>query len=425
MHILHIVQRYWPIQGGAEVLLHGISARLAAEGHTVTVLTSDAKDFELFWHPKADRFSEREVWHDGVRILRFPVRHLPASSLAYPAIRRLLWILSAIKPVPVAAMSYLARFTPWMPDLWRWLRETEEPFDIVGGMTITFEPLLEAGLRFARRRQLPYVVYPLTHLGAGPAPASDALSRFYTMRHQIDLVRRSDGVVAQTKAERDFYVRRGVDPARVHVVGPGFNPDDIAGGDAARFRARHHLEHPIVYMLTKMSYDKGVTHTVEAMRQLWDVGSDAHLVLAGDVLDTFDAYYATLPAAVKDRILLLGTISDEEKRDLLAAGDVLAMPSRTDSFGIVYLEAWVYGKPVVGARTWGVMDVIDDGQDGLLVPFGDVEALSQAFAYLLEHPSEAQAMGQRGREKAFGQHTWAHKYPQIRDLYLQLGNHSS
>jgi len=127
----------------------------------VTVLTSDAKDFELFWHPKAGRFSEREVWHDGVRILRFPVRHLPASSLAYPAIRRLLWILSAIKPVPVAAMSYLARVTPWMPDLWRWLRETEEPFDVVGGMTITFEPLLEAGLRFARRRQVPYVVYPL------------------------------------------------------------------------------------------------------------------------------------------------------------------------------------------------------------------------------------------------------------------------
>jgi len=236
------------------------------------------------------------------------------------------------------------------------------------------------------------------------------------MRHQVDLVRRSDGVVAQTKAERDFYAGRGVDPARVHVVGAGFNPDDIAGGDAARFRARHHLGHPIVYMLTKMSYDKGVTHTIEAMRQLWDAGSDAHLVLAGDVLDTFDAYYATLPDAVKDRISLLGMISDEEKRDLLAAGDVLAMPSRTDSFGIVYLEAWAYGKPVVGARTWGVMDVIDAGQDGLLVPFGDVEALSRAFA---------QAMGRLGREKAFGRHTWAHKYPQIRDLYLQLASHSS
>jgi len=232
-------------------------------------------------------------------------------------------------------------------------------------------------------------------------------------------------VVAQTKAERDFYVSRGADPTRVYVVGPGFNPDDLAGGDAARFRARYHLEHPIVYMLTKMSHDKGVTHTIEAMRQLWDAGSDAHLVLAGDILDTFDAYYARLPAAVKDRILLLGTISDEDKRDLLAAGDVLAMPSRTDSFGIVYLEAWAYGKPVVGARTWGVMDVIDDGKDGLLVPFGDVEALSQAFAYLLEHPAEAEAMGQRGREKAFGEHTWVHKYPQIRDLYLQLANHSS
>jgi glycosyltransferase involved in cell wall biosynthesis len=421
MHILHIIQRYWPVRGGAEVLLHGISTRLVAEGHTVTVLTSDAEDFELFWHPEARRFSEREVWHDGVRILRFPVRHLPISSLAYPAIRRLLSILSAIKPVPVAAMAYLARSTPWMPDLWRWLRETEEPFDLVAGMTITFEPLLDAGLRFARRRQIPYVIYPLTHLGAGPEPACDALSRFYTMRHQVDLVRSSDGVVAQTQAESDFYAGRGVDPARIHVVGPGFNPEDVAGGDAARFRARHHLDHPIVYMLTKMSYDKGVMHTIEAMERLWDAGCDAHLVLAGDVLDTFAAHYDTLSEAVKDRILLLGTISDDEKHDLLAAGDVLCMPSRTDSFGIVYLEAWAHGTPVVGARTWGVMDVIDDGQDGLLAPFGDIAALSRALAYLLENPEEARAMGERGREKALSRHTWAHKYPQTRDLYMQLG----
>ena len=420
MRILHIVQRYWPIRGGAEILLHRHSARLAEGGHDVTVLTSDAKDFELFWHPQAGRFSEREVWHDGVRILRFPVQHLPASRYAYPAIRRLLWLVSRVRPIPVAVMHHLARFTPWMPDLWRWLRETEEQFDLVAGMTITFEPLLEAGLRFAQHRSVPYVVYPLTHLGAGPRPGADALSRFYTMRHQVDLVRRSDAVVAQTPAERDFYVDQGVDSAKVQVTGPGFDPAEVAGGDANRFRERHGLKHPIAYMLTKMSYDKGVTHTIEAMRLLWDQGLEAHLVLAGDVLDTFDTYYRGLPQIDRDRILLLGTVSDQERRDLLAAGDVLVMPSRTDSFGIVYLEAWAYGKPVIGAKTWGVMDVIDDGVDGLLVPFGDPQALSAAMGRLLTNPAVASEMGLCGQEKALSRHTWDHKYPQIRDLYEKL-----
>jgi len=307
-----------------------------------------------------------------------------------------------------------------MPALWRWLRETDEAFDLVAGMTICFEPLLEAGLQYARRHQIPYISYPLTHLGAGPEPGADELSRFYTMRHQVDMVRRSDAVVAQTPAEREFYVQRGVSPHRIHAIGAGFNPQEVLGGNGTRFRDRHGLQRPIVFMLTKMSYDKGVMHTIEAMQTLWDRGVRAHLVLAGDVLDTFHAYYKRLPEPVKDRILLLGTVSEEEKRDLLAAGDVLVMPSRTDSFGIVYLEAWAYGKPVIGARTWGVMDVIENGKDGLLVPFGDVSALTQAITQFVENPQMAQNMGEQGRHKAMTQHTWDRKYPQIRDLYVEI-----
>jgi glycosyltransferase involved in cell wall biosynthesis len=393
---------------------------LAAEGHSVTVATTDALDFELFWDPARRRISELEGKQNGVRILRFPVRHLPFPQVAYPAWRRLLWTLSALRPCPVVLIQRLSRFTPWVPDLWRWLDQTDEPFDLVAGMTICFEPLIEAGLRFARRRGIPFVAYPLTHLGAGPRPGADSLSRFYTMRHQIELVRQSDAIIAQTPTERDFYCRHGVSPERIHVIGPGFNLEDVLGGDGRRFRERYGLNSPIVFTLSKMSYDKGAMHTTEAMQVLWERGYDAHLVLAGDILTPFKSYFNRLPKHVQERILLLGSIGEAEKRNLLAAGDVLAMPSRTDSFGIVYLEAWLYGKPVVGARTWGVMDVIEDGCDGLLVPFGDVGALAEAIAYLLDHPEQAMTMGVRGKEKALSQHTWERKYPQIRNIYRRL-----
>lgn len=420
MRILHLIQRYWPARGGAESHMSELSARLVAAGHQVTVATTDALDFELFWNPQRRRIASREDAHDGVRILRFPVRHLPISTLAYPGLRRLLWLLSAVRPVPVGALFRLARLTPWVPDLGRWLATTGEPFDLVAGMTICFEPLLAAGLQFARQRGLPFVNYPLTHLGAGIQPGADALSRFYTMRHQVALVRDSDAVVVQTPTEGDFYINRGLPPDRVIIGGPGVNPADVLGGEAARFRQRHNLNGPVVVSLSAMSYDKGTVHLVEAVRRLWREDRQVELVLAGAMLALFQHYLSTLPEADAKRLKMLGPIPDAEKRDMLAAADVFAMPSRTDSFGIVYLEAWLNRLPVIAARTWGMSDVVRNGEDGLLVPFGDVSVLAQTLGRLLDHPEERTALGLRGEQKVLQQYTWEHRYAPVRDLYERL-----
>jgi glycogen(starch) synthase len=169
-----------------------------------------------------------------------------------------------------------------------------------------------------------------------------------------------------------------------------------------------------------MSHDKGTMHLLEAMRRLRQSGRLVDLAFAGTILAPFQRYLATLPTKEWEWLHVLGPVSEEEKRDLLAAADVFAMPSRTDSFGIVYLEAWLYGKPVIGARTWGVSDVIADGHDGLLVPFGDVPALAKAIAELLDDPQRRSEMGKRGQRKVLQYHTWEVKYPHVRDLYRSL-----
>ncbi len=424
MRLLHITQRYFPARGGAEIHFGEISAYLAAQGHTVTVATTNVLEFEAFWDPRRRRIDEREAAQDGVRILRFPIRYMPAPAIAYAGVRRLLWLLSLARPLPTVLAARLSRLTPWVPDLWRWLQTTDESFDLVAGMNICFEPLLEAGLRLARRRGIPFVVYPLTHLGAGDKPGADALGRFYTMRHQVDLVLRSDALVAQTQTERDFYVERGLPSERARVVGPGVCPEAVLGGDANRFRQRHAILQttPLVLTLSAMAYDKGTVHVVEATRQLWQQGRDVALVLIGARLTPFERYLEHLPLADRARLHVLGPVSEEEKRDALAAADIFALPSRTDSFGIVYLEAWLYRKPVIGARTWGVTDVIADGEDGCLVPFGDVAALAEAIAFLADHPETRVAMGARGEQKVYAAHTWERKNALVQQLYLDLTN---
>jgi glycosyltransferase involved in cell wall biosynthesis len=420
MRILHLIQRYHPARGGAEFHLEEISARLAAANHSVTVLTSDALSFERLWNPRRERITEATDKAKGVRIIRFPLHHLPGSPLTYSAIRRLLWGLSFLPPVFTPLALRLARFTPWLPDLWRWLENTAEPFDLVACMTITYESLFEAGWHFAQRRGIPFVTYPLTHLGAGPQPGQDTLSRFYTMRHQVELVRRSDAVMAQTETEKQFYVARGMAAEKFHVAGPGVTPAEVLAGDGARFRQQHDIEGPVVLSLSSMTYDKGTVHTVEAVRQLWQAGHKLALVLAGSVTDEFKRYLATVPPIERERIHLVGMLDDDGKRDALAAATLLCMPSRTDSFGIAYLEAWLYGKPVIGAQSWGVADLISQGEDGLLVPFGDVTELARCILYLVENGAVAAAMGQAGQTKTLQHHTWEHKVNGIIQRYENL-----
>jgi glycogen synthase len=154
---------------------------------------------------------------------------------------------------------------------------------------------------------------------------------------------------------------------------------------------------------------------------VWERGVDATFIMAGStMLDKFKQYYDDLPDEVREKCRWLGFISDQDKRDLNAAGQVFCMPSRTDSFGIVYLEAWLNGVPVIGARAGGVPEIISDGVDGYLVDFADVPALANRIQLLLARSEAAMSMGQAGRRKVLAEHTWDHKIARIAEIYEEV-----
>jgi glycosyltransferase involved in cell wall biosynthesis len=277
--------------------------------------------------------------------------------------------------------------------------------------------------RYAERVGIPHIITPFTHLGE---PGQDNISRYYTMPHQIDLERRATRLIVQTKLERDHLTALGVSPKKMVRVGVGVNPWEVVGGKGERFREKYGVEGPIVYYIGAAAYDKGTTHTIEAMEKVLSRGVDATLIMAGStMLDKFRDYYEALPEAVRDKCRWLGFISDEDKKDLQAAGSVFCMPSRTDSFGIVYLEAWLNGVPVIGARAGGVPEVISDGVDGYLVDFGDVAALANRIELLLRRPEAAHALGEAGRRKVLAEHTWDHKIARIVELYREASRERS
>jgi glycosyltransferase involved in cell wall biosynthesis len=416
MRILHTNAAYAPFVGGAETYLQAISERLARDGHNVTVATSDASGVQSFWDPRQPRIGQPETTIGGVRVVRSPVRHLPASPWTFYLLRRLATDLARVPRGARPILDRLAGYMPYIPGLESVL-EKQSPYpELVHGVNISLEWPLIAGWRYARKHGMPFVATPFVHVG------ERAVQRFYTMPHQLAVLRDADRVIVQTSIEASALERLGVPRERTVRLGMGVDLAEVQGGDGSRFRARHAIDGPTVTFMAALTDDKGAVDLLRAMQHLWQRGSDAVLVMAGPTVSpsSFQKRFDGLAEADRIRIRRMGPVEGQLKRDLLAATDVFAMPSRVDSFGIVYLEAWAYGVPVIGCRAGGVPEVIDDGQDGQLVPFGDPGALSQAIESLLADPARRREMGQRGRSKVEAHFTWDRIYEDLRGIYEGL-----
>jgi glycosyltransferase involved in cell wall biosynthesis len=419
MRILHTNAGYSPFVGGAETYLRAMSERLARDGHQVVVVATDATGVQSYWDPRRPRVQDTEAVLNGVRVVRCRLGHLPLAPWSFYLLRRLATDLSRPALRRLDTRPLLDRMAPWMPRVPR-LEATLEAlapgFDLVQGVNIALEWPLLAGWRYARRHRLPFVATPFVHVG------EREVQRFYTMPHQVAALRDADRVLVQTGIEGRALARLGVPEAKIVRLGMGVDLDELRGGDAARFRAQYAVDGPLVTFLGVLTDDKGVVHLLRAMGRLWDAGSEATLALAGPTVEPsgFQRAWATLPAAHRQRIRQLGVVREMRKQDLLAATDVLALPSRVDSFGIVYLEAWAYGVPVVGCRAGGVPDVVEHEVDGLLVDFGDVAGLAAALEALLADPGRRRTMGARGRAKVAERYTWQHVYRQLLAVYREL-----
>ncbi|MCL5256419.1 MAG: glycosyltransferase family 4 protein [Chloroflexi bacterium] len=417
MRVLHIIQRYYPYVGGSEGYFKEISERLVLDGHSVDVFTTDAWDIEHFWAKGKKRVDKAEEWVNGVHVRRFPVRHVPVSRLVYPVQRRIMAEISSLPLNMAPLLSFMCQSMPLVPGLTRALAAGRGCYDIVHATNVPFDSLLYAASRVTKAWGVPMLITPFTHLGE---PGNIKVRRYYSMQHQIASLCASKAVIVQTELEKDFLAAKGVPLSLLRKVGVGLNPWEVEGGVAERFRQSHGIHGPLVFTLGTMAYEKGTQHTIDAMRLLWRKGVAVDLVLAGPVMSHIERYVEDLPPEEKKHCHLLGFVDNEVKRDLLAAGDVFVMPSRTDSFGIVYLEAWLYGKPVIGARAGGVPEVIDDDVDGYLVPFGDAEQIASRTRQLLDDKAVAARFGAAGRQKVLSQHTWDKKYDALLNIYREF-----
>lgn len=212
--------------------------------------------------------------------------------------------------------------------------------------------------------------------------------------------------VSEFTAQR-LVTAQGLAGRPVVIVPPGLDP--ILSGNGAR-RSLPLLPPGRILLtvarLTASDSYKGVGHVIQALPAVLSAVPDAYYVVVGDGDDRGRLERMAVEAGVRDRVLFVGTMADEELAGYYQACDAFVMPSLSEGFGIVFVEAMSHGKPVVAANSGATPELVEDGVTGLLVEYGNVLALASSLAHLLTHQEDRQRMGEAGRRRVEAQYTF-------------------
>jgi glycosyltransferase involved in cell wall biosynthesis len=214
-------------------------------------------------------------------------------------------------------------------------------------------------------------------------------------------------VLVVSASELAFLENEGVVPiGKAKVLGSG----SICGVDTERFkvdpiarvRVRRMLGIPeraiVCIFLGRLTFDKGLVELVKAFILSASRQPDLWLLMAGPDEENMRIRMRELVSEeINQRMLFSGFTHNPEQ--ILAASDLLCLPSHREGFGMVIIEAAAVGVPAIGTRIHGITDAIEDRQTGLLVPLGDVDALAEAITFWSESPQALALYSKAARER--------------------------
>ncbi len=224
---------------------------------------------------------------------------------------------------------------------------------------------------------------------------------------ESEIVRLADRLVANTAQERDELVALyGADPRRVDVVHPGVNHAVFVPGRRAIARSRLGIgsAERIVLFAGRLQPHKGPDLAIEALAHL---PGDVRLIVVGGPSGTgleHPEALATLAerVGVADRVTFLSPVAQAQLARWYAAADVVCVPSHSESFGLVALEARACGTPVVAAAVGGLTTAVVDGVTGLLVSGHRPSHYARALHALLDDAELRGTMGAKAAVHAAG-----------------------
>ena len=361
MKILQGCVRYPPAPGGAETVVKAYSEGLRDLGHDVEVITTD-----LYTEtPFVKKEMPSEV--NGINVTRHK---------AYTVSGEAHYVLA-----PGMVQSFLSKKA-----------------DIIHTHSYGYFQN-HAGWIRERFQSTPWVITPHFH----PSWSMWGGAKRKTLREFYDTVigkgtmESADLITCVSKHERDMLVSEiGISQDNIKIIYNGINWNDWQIlPDKNIFRKQYpDISDKFVLFAGRLATNKGLSDLISAMDLVNQKSVD--LVITG--ADMGLGKQLEKEASEKGvRMYRLGHIDDETYRSVLAAAEMLVLPSEYEAFGIVLLEAAAAETAVIGTNVGGIPEAMSPGNNGLIVEYNDVDNLSKSIATLLDDAKLCKEMGKAGR----------------------------
>ena len=246
-------------------------------------------------------------------------------------------------------------------------------------------------------------------------------------RLEHEVIDCADLMLASTTEERlqlaELY---GAEPSRIEIVPPGVDHSVFRPSRRDHASLREQLgvaDRPLLLFVGRIQPLKGVDVALRALAALDD--SSATLVVVGGpsgpsgATESDRLHGLVNELGLADRVVFLPPQPHDELAGFYRAADVCVVPSRSESFGLVALEAAACGTPVVAAAVGGLRSLVDDGVTGFLVDGHEPADYAAPLSFLLDNPLRAAEMGEAAAARS-GRYSWSITAARLRRLYGDL-----
>jgi hypothetical protein len=205
--------------------------------------------------------------------------------------------------------------------------------------------------------------------------------------------------------------------SKLVVVGNGINPEKLRSGkrlDELRERfANHRLLLTVGYLIERKAHK----YVLLALKELSHKHPDLKYIIIGSGPKEEELKSLVQQLKLEKKVVFLGLLDHQEVMNYMALSDIFVLPSWNESFGVVYIEAMAHSKPVIACQGEGIEGIVKDKETGCLVEPRNVESLTEALDYLLGHPEEIKAMGEKAQRLVLNNFTWAHNAVKMQKIY--------